>query len=84
MVKSLSYAAEKWERKTSNAGAIWKDMVTGAGAAYCENFQAFVGHPTPQACAAYTAGVGATTAADFQSAISGKRGKYEAKLRAVR
>ncbi len=84
MVKTLSYAAEKWARKTANAGPKWKDGVAGAGSSYCENFQSFVGHPTPEACAAYSSGVAATSAADFQSAISGKQGKYTAALQKVR
>ena len=80
MAKNISYAQAKWERKTANAGARWKTAVEGAGSRYCEGLQAFLGHPAPSACSAYTAGVNAVTAADFQSDVSGKGAKYAAAL----
>lgn len=83
MAKTLAYATQKWERKTANAGGRWKAAVEGAGSRYCEGFQQFLGHPAPQACAAFTAGVGAVSAAEFQGAIAGKGGKYAEALQRV-
>lgn len=80
MPKTVSYAQAKWERKTANAGGRWKTATEGAGSRYCEGFQAFLGHPAPQACSAFTAGVSAVSASDFQGAISGKGAKYAAAL----
>ncbi len=34
MVKTLEYAAEKWERKTAAKGAKWKDRVTAKANEY--------------------------------------------------
>ena len=82
MAKSLQYAADKWARKTANAGGKWKDAVSRAD--YCGPFQQFVGHPTPEACASYSAGVNAISASDFQAAITGKESKYIEGLRNVR
>ena len=79
---NINEAAAKWARKTANAGAKWKDAV-GRGD-YCGGFQAFVGHPTPEACSAWSQGVSAVTAAEFQSRIAGKEGKYIAGLNNVR
>jgi len=45
MVKTLEYAAEKWERKTAAKGAKWKDRTIAGEGNYCANFGAFVGHP---------------------------------------
>ena len=84
MAKSLSYAAEKWSRKTASAGTKWKSALdAGASARYCSAFDEFVGHSTPQACAAYSAGINAVSASDFQSAVSGKQGAYTAALQRV-
>lgn len=82
MAKTISYAAQKWETKTGNAGTIWKAAVDAAvtSGAYCAGFQAFIGHNTPLACAAWTAGVNTVSAADFKAAIAGKRSKYEGAL----
>lgn len=83
MPKSVSYAQQKWERKTQSAGSRWKEATTGAGSRYCEGLQAFLGHAAPQACSAYTAGVGAVSASDFQSAIAGGGARYAAGLSRV-
>jgi hypothetical protein len=81
MAKSLSYAASKWARKTSGAGAKWRAALdAGAASRYCTGLQEFLGHSAPQACAAYNAGIAAVSASDFQSAVSGKEGKYSAAL----
>lgn len=82
MVKTLQYAGQKWARKTANAGTKWKARVTGAD--YCGGFSKFLGHTPSEACSAWTQGVGAVTAADFQAAISGKEGKYVSGLEAVK
>ncbi|MBF6555491.1 MAG: hypothetical protein IVW52_04865 [Acidimicrobiales bacterium] len=81
MPKSISYAAEKWSRKTANAGAKWKAALdSGAASRYCTGLQEFLGHSAPMACAAYGAGISAVSASDFQSAVSGKAGKYSSAL----
>jgi len=84
MVKTLEYAAEKWERKTAAKGAKWKDRVSAKANEYCANFSQFVGHPVNEACAAFSAGINAVTPADFEAAIRGKRQKYIEGLQAVR
>jgi hypothetical protein len=81
MPKTVAYAASKWARKTSGAGAKWKSALdAGAASRYCTGLQEFLGHSAPQACAAYNAGISAVSASDFQSAIAGKEGKYSASL----
>lgn len=81
MAKTIAYAADKWARKTSNAGAKWKSALdSGASARYCTGLQEFLGHSAPQACGAYNAGISAVSASDFQSAVAGKAGKYSAAL----
>jgi hypothetical protein len=83
MVKSVSAAAEKWTANTAGAGERWKAGAAGATASYCSNFGAFVGHPVSRVCQNYSAGVGRTSAAQFQEAIAGKAGKYAAGLARV-
>jgi len=76
MVKTLEYAAEKWERKTAAKGQKWKDRTTAKAKEYCDNFGAFVGHPVKDVCTEYTTNVGAVKPSDFEGAIRGKRQKY--------
>jgi hypothetical protein len=78
---TINSAADKWARKTANAGTKWKNAVSKGD--YCGQFQKFVGHPTPMACESWSRGVNAVSAADFQSSISGKEQKYIAGLQAV-
>ena len=79
---TIETAKAKWERKMSNAGGKWKANVTGAP--YCEGFSKFLGHTPSQACAAWSAGVDATSASAFQSAVAGKGEKWAAAMRNVR
>jgi hypothetical protein len=83
MVKTLEYAAEKWERKTAAKGAKWKDRTIAGEGNYCANFGAFVGHPVTDVCNAFNSGVNAVTPADFEAAIRNKRQKYIEGLRSV-
>jgi len=83
MVKTLEYAAEKWERKTAAKGAKWKEETTARAGDYCANFGQFVGHPVTDVCNAFTSGVSQVTPADFEAAIRNKRQKYIQGLRDV-
>jgi hypothetical protein len=82
MVKTLSYAADKWERKTSNVGSKWKERTLAGD--YCKGFSQFLGHPVSEVCASWRAGVEAVSPEQFNSAIVGKKSKYISGLEKVR
>ena len=74
---TIAYAADKWARKTANAGSKWKAALdSGASSRYCTGLQSFIGHAAPQACGAYNAGIASVSASDFQASVTGKAGKY--------
>jgi len=75
MVKTLDYAASKWERKTSNKGAKWKENTLRGD--YCKGFSQFLGRPLSEVCANWRSGVEAVTPEQFNSAISAARDKYK-------
>jgi len=74
MVKTLTYAADKWERKTSNVGQKWKERTLAGD--YCKGFSEFLGHAVSEVCTSWRAGVDAVSASQFNSAIVGKKQKY--------
>lgn len=80
---TLQSAAAKLARKMAAAPAKW--AANTPGGPYCENFQAFVGHPTPQACAAWAEGVRAPeSAAAFSAAAAGIEARWLRGMQGVR
>jgi hypothetical protein len=82
MVKSLTDAADKWERKTSNVGQKWKENTLKGD--YCKGFSDFVGHQVKDACDNWRREVEAVSPSTFNAAISGKKQKYIDGLRNVK
>ncbi len=82
MVKTLQYAADKWERKTANAGDRWKTNTLAGD--YCKGFGAFLGHPVSEVCANWRSGIEAVQPSQFNAAISGKKSKYIEALSRIR
>ena len=80
---TIQSAQAKYERRTSGAGEKWKRAASAGTGRYCSEFARFVGHSTPQACSAQAAGVNATSAADYQAAVSGKASKWAARMAEV-
>jgi len=76
MAKTIAYAQAKWERKTAGAGEKWKSMVSGKEGAYAAGVTAVAGACGPQTRQAWSSGVGAVSAAEFNAAISGKGSKW--------
>jgi len=76
---TMATAQAKWERKTENAGQKWKSAVSADK--YAAGMAAFGLPVGPMTRAAYDAGVGAISAADFQEAVRGKGAKWASKLR---
>lgn len=79
---SINTAQAKWERKMQTAGENWKRGVAGAESRYARGVSEFIGAPVAgHVVSAYGQGVGATTAADFQQAVSGKGSKWSENYR---
>lgn len=77
MAKSLAQGQAKWERKTANAGDKWKAATNGAAGTWAAGVSESAGGPVgPMTRAAYEQGVGAVSAQDFNSSISGKGSKW--------
>ena len=79
---TLEQGRAKWERKTQNAGSKWKDGVSGKEGALAEGLSAAGLPPGPQFLQAWSSGVGAVSAQDFQSSIAGKGQKWADNTRA--
>jgi hypothetical protein len=64
-------------------GERWKSGVTGKGPDYCKGVAEFIGVGTckSERERAYTEGVNAVTAADFDAAIAGKEEKWARRYR---
>ena len=84
MVKTIEYSQRKWERKTAEKGAKWKERTAAAKARAAANMAAFVGHPVPEWASAFNTGVDGVTAEDFNSAIRGKGPDWAAAMRAIK
>jgi hypothetical protein len=69
---AVELAKKKWVRKVK--GEKWKRGVTGKGPVYCKGVAEFLGVGTclPERERAYTEGVDAVSAADFDAAVRGK------------
>lgn len=71
---------QKWETKTANAGAKWKQDTQGTASAYCEGLnKAFgidVGSCMRGAGARFQQGVDMVSAQEFQQSIAGKGNKW--------
>lgn len=78
---NIATGQAKWERKTANAGDKWKQATSGAGQRYAQGLANAGAPPGPQTISAWEQGVGATSASDFQSAISGKGAKWAENFR---
>lgn len=79
MVKTLEYAAKKWERKTSAVGPKWKAASEEATGRACMNMAAFLGKSPLEIagwCEAQKAGIEGVSPEDFQKAIRAKRSKW--------
>jgi hypothetical protein len=78
---TVETAKKKWKLKVK--GERWKRGVTGKGSEYCKGIADFLGVSTCKAerQSAYTAGVEAVSAADFDKAVSGKEEKWERRYR---
>lgn len=80
MAANIQQAQAKWERKTAQVGALWKEAVTEAGPArYCEGLAKF--GINVSACqqgpgARWAAGLNTVSAQDFQAAIAGKGARW--------
>jgi hypothetical protein len=74
-VATIDQGQVKWERKTSGAGAKWKAAVGDTGR-WAEGLRRAGAQPGPISTQAYSAGVGAVTAADFDASVSGKGPKW--------
>lgn len=76
MSPTIETAKKKWALKVK--GDKWKRGVTGRGSDYCHGVAEFLGVGTcnPAMQTAYTSGVDAVTASDFDRAISGKETKW--------
>lgn len=84
-MSTLALAKKKYARKMRNAGSKWKRAVTGKGPAYREGLARFFG-VSPESIdetrvSAYTAGVEAVSAEDFQAAVSGKEEKWAKRMK---
>jgi len=78
---TLELAKRKWARKMANAGAKWKAAVTGKTDAYVEGIRTSLGLPVgPITRGNWTTGVDDVSAADFQSAVSGKEDYWARRL----
>jgi hypothetical protein len=84
IVKSLNTASANWATNTGAAAGKWKTAVAAAQGNYCANFGKFVGHAVTEVCTKYAAGVGAVSASDFATAVSGRQAAYTAGLQAVK
>lgn len=81
-MSNIAYAAEKWEHNTANKEAKWENNVRSAP--YCKGFETFLGHPAPQACSSWTAGINfAITNQAFSKGLAGKKSAYIAGLEHV-
>lgn len=79
---TIALAKKKYARKTEVMGPNWKAGVKGKGPEYNKGMAAFLGVATIKATreAAYTAGTGAVSAADFTATVKGKEDKWERRL----
>lgn len=87
MVKTLEYAARKWERKTSAVGEKWKAAASAAAPTACENMASFLGKSPLEIrgwCETQKAGIEAVSPEDFQRAITDKRAKWLEGMRRIR
>jgi len=82
MVKTLSYAADKWERKTSGKGAKWKEHTLAGD--YCKGFSDFLGHTVSEACTEWRSNVEAVTPEQFNSALVGGKDRYKKAMEKVK
>lgn len=69
-------AKQKWARKVS--GSAWKEGVKGKDSAYCQGVADFLGVSSCSADkkSAWSSGVEAVSASDFDRAVSGKEDKW--------
>jgi len=74
MVKTLSDAADKWERKVKNKGDKWRANTLKGD--YCKYFSEFLGRSVSKICDEWKKGVEAVTADQFNRSIPSKE-KYK-------
>ena len=81
MAKTIAMAEAKWARKMATAGAKWKANVTGKGPEYCSGVAKFIGAGTCDSAkqTAWTEGVDAVSAVEFQTSVAGKGPEWRAK-----
>lgn len=72
---NLQEKAQKWGRKTANAGGKWKANTT-SGSTPCRGLQEKYGVGSCSIDGAWQAGVSAVSASDFDGAVRGKEQKW--------